>query len=55
MKKFKVDVDGDVIENFVGWSTPSGNLVQLEFVDGSIRLLAGWVDVTIQVVSADKF
>lgn len=50
MKKFKVIIDGDeVIENVVGWSTPGGRLLELEFADGTIQLVAGFVGAIIKV------
>lgn len=46
---YKVIVDDDTpIENVIGWSTPVSKTLQLEFEDGSFRLLSGWIDVLIE-------
>lgn len=49
---FKVTVDDEVWNGVVGYSTP-GNSLQLEFSNGQIRLLTGWVDVLVERVEVE--
>ena len=45
---FKVTVDDEEFEGVVGYSTPGGNLLLLDFEDGSTHGVSGFCNFTIQ-------
>ena len=47
---FKVTVDDELFEKVKGWST-SGNILILEFNDGSFRGFAGFIDFLVERVA----
>lgn len=45
----RVTIDGnEVIENVVGYSTPGGRLLLLDFQDGSVRGITGYGEFIIE-------
>ena len=47
---FKVIVDDEVFENVKGWHTPGGQLIVIDFADGSTRGISGFVEFVVERV-----
>lgn len=52
MKLFRVWVDDEPYRDCIGWSTPGGNCLVLDFKDGKTKIFSGWIDITIEIQEA---
>ena len=55
MRKFKVFIDDDLVtDDAVGWSTPGGNMLVINYADGSVAGFSGFISFEVVVNSDDK-